>query len=295
MQESSRFYIPSKFESDIRATPRAMDTLRLFNDYRLLPLNWMYALIGDTGSYDGYSKLCRRMVKRAGLLSRFTFNGTRNTNETMTYLRTAAGDRFLFEKGFVGLPHDGTHDAHQVLTDLADAQIQLGLRGTDVELHKWQGIVEHPATPKLPDKPFRFDYPGGRLIPDGRPFYLKRGRDSILFLKEIDRATEGKSIITDKLRAYKILEDEIKRRYGFTGALGLMLLIVTTDEVRRQSILKLIAKIFPNGCRWILVALIDDHIKHTRSTAPVVTDIVDKPCLRAGAPPYSLKTLGEVR
>ena len=41
---------------------------------------------------------------------------------------TERGDKFLHDKGFEGLPHDGTHDAHQVLTDLVDAQMQLGSR-----------------------------------------------------------------------------------------------------------------------------------------------------------------------
>ncbi len=99
----------------VRATERSLDTLRLFDTFRLLPLNYMHALAGG-GNYCGYRDLCTRMTW-AGLLSRKTLNGTFNNNETQTYFRTDAGDRFLHEKGFEPLPHDSHHDTHQVLTD----------------------------------------------------------------------------------------------------------------------------------------------------------------------------------
>src|SRR5688572_21285386 len=108
----------SGFDTDVRPTERAIATLRLFDNYRLLPANWMHALLPERlrGKYrTGYLYLLMRMT-RAGLLSRETLNGRRNNNETMTYSRTDCGQKepcsgsrcarhFLHNRGFEVLPH----------------------------------------------------------------------------------------------------------------------------------------------------------------------------------------------
>ena len=282
-------------EVDIRGNPRALGTLRLFDNYRLLPFNWMHALV-PLGSYAGHQAQCTRMV-RAGLLRRFTFNGTKNTSETMTYWRTERGDRFLHARGFEGLPHDGTHDAHQVLTDLSDAQIELGARLSDVQVIKWQDILRLPNFPMQPDHPFRFPvgtHPISRktmhLVPDGRPFILKRGERSALFLKELDRNNENPLVIKNKIRNYITCMEEIKRRYGRKAV---MVLFVTTDPVRLANLVRWTLEVVGGPSQVFLFGFIDDHVKHTRSTAPVTTQLFDQPLLRAGHPPYLLKTLSE--
>src|SRR2546423_461770 len=176
----SRHVVPdTKPDLDVHPTGRCLGTLRLFDRYRILPLNWMHALVGE-GSYVGYRNLCTRMTL-AKLLERRTLNGRRNNNETQTYSRSKAGDKYLHERGFEALPHDSHHDAHQALVDLAEAQIELGARAAGIEYHPWIDIRDHPKTPRLPDKPFRFDVEDTYQIPDGRPFYLKNTRGAMLF------------------------------------------------------------------------------------------------------------------
>jgi hypothetical protein len=283
---------------DIRGNPRAIGTLRLFDSYRLLPFNWMHALVPESGGYVGHRDQCTRMV-RAGLLRRFTFNGTKNTSETMTYWRTDAGDRFLHARGFEGLPHDGTHDAHQVLTDLIDAQMQLGTRGTRTRFLNWQDIIREPVFPAQPEHPFRFQigtHPLTKkpihLVPDGRPFIIAApdGR-SALFVKELDRNNENPQIIKDKVRNYLTAMPTIKDRYKRKQV---MVLFVTTNQVRLQNLMRWTQEVCGGPTQLFLFGFMEDHVKLTRSTAPIVTDLFERPLFRAGHRPYLIKTLSEV-
>jgi hypothetical protein len=286
----SRHVVPdTKPDLDIYPTGRCLATLQLFDRYRILPLNWMHALVGG-GSYVGYRNLCTRMTL-AKLLERRTLNGRRNNNETQTYSRSKAGDKYLHERGYEALPHDSHHDAHQALVDIAEAQIELGARAADVEYHPWVDIRDHPKTPRLPDRPFRFDVNDTYQIPDGRPFYLKNARGSMLFLREIDRNTEAPDTIRIKLRNYRQLQDRIQSRYGFRH---MMLLFVTTNETRKENILRLLGEEFVSGCKWILVATMTDHVKECLTTTPVATHLFTEPYLRAGHRPFSLLSLADV-
>ena len=56
---------------------------------------------------------------------------------------------------------------------IAEAHIELGARAHGVEYHPWLDIRDHPLTPPLPDRPFRFHVSDTHQSPDGRPFYLK--------------------------------------------------------------------------------------------------------------------------
>lgn len=289
MRRSRHLKPDSKPDFDLRANARSLATLQLFDRYRILPLNWMHAL-ADDGNYAGYRDLCTRLW-RAGLLERKTLNGQRNNNETQSYKRTEAGCRYLHGKGFDALHHDTQGDVHQSLVDLAEAHIELGARAHGVEYHPWLDIRDHPLTPPLPDRPFRFHVNDTILVPDGRPFYLKTASGSLLFLRELDRNTEVQSTIEVKLRHYRLLHEKIQQRYGFKHA---MLLFITTNKTREQNILKWIAAAFDGSCKWILTQTIDDHIKQCRSTVPVTTHLFDAPYSRAGCRPFSLKTLGEI-
>jgi hypothetical protein len=288
MRRSRHFVPDTNPDLDIYPTGRCLTTLRLFDRYRILPLNWMHALVG-AGSYVGYRNLCTRMTL-AKLLERRTLNGRRNNNETQTYSRSTAGDTYLHERGFEALPHDSHHDAHQALVDLAEAQIELGARAAGIEYHPWVDIRDHPKTPRLPDKPFRFDVNDTYQIPDGRPFYLKNERGSMLFLREIDRNTEAPDTIRIKLRNYRQLQDRIQSRYGFRR---MMLLFITTNDTRKDNILRLVAEEFDEGCQWILIATMTDHVKECLTTTPVATHLFAEPYLRAGYRPFFLHTLSE--
>lgn len=292
MRRSRHTRPASKPDFDIRATERSIATLQLFDRYRILPLNYMHALAGG-GSYVGYRHLCKRLFW-AGLLDRRTLNAARNNNETMNYSRSSAGSKFLIACGhptsYETLPNDTHHDNHQILSDIAEAQIELGARTSSTEYHPWLDILHHPATPPLPPRPFRFEVNGSYQVPDGRPFYLKEGSRSALFIRELDRNTEAKETIKTKLRHYRLLETTIKQRYGFAR---MFLLFITTDTTRAQNILRLIGEVFPSGCKWITVSVLEDHIKLLRTTPALSTDLFHKPHERAGHTPFLLDTLTE--
>ena len=289
---------------DIRGNPRAIATLRLFDTYRLLPFNWMHELVWlpekphVRGDYEGHRDQCTRMI-RAGLLGRMTFDGHKRVDETMTYWRTARGDKFLHDKGFEGLPHDGTHDAHQVLTDLIDAQMQLGTRGTQTRFLNWQQITELDQFPTQPPQPFRF--PIGKnpisgktmhLVPDGRPFIIVNPvGENALFLKELDRNNENPQTIKNKMQNYLTCIDAIKKQYSRKQV---MIVFVTTDLVRLQNLLRWAAEVNQGPSKLFLFGFIEDHVKSRRSTPEIATHLVDQPLLRAGNRPYLIKTLSEV-
>lgn len=287
---------------EIRGNDRAVNTLRLFDSYRLLPFNWLHELVPDSGHYVGHRDLCTRMVC-AGLLGRMTFDGRKNTNETMTYWRTDAGDRFLHDKGYEGLPHDGTHDAHQVLTDLIDAQMQLGARGTDTRFLNWQEIIRQPAFPPQGPQPFRFPIGTNpiskktmHLVPDGRPFIISVPQPdgtnrSALFLKELDRNNEEPQTIKGKIRNYLMCMDEIKKRYGRKQV---MVLFVTTNLTRLQNIIRWTLEVNSGPSQVFLFGFMEDHVKTQRTTAPVSAHLFNQPLERAGNRRYLLQTLSEI-
>lgn len=287
----SRHRAPAtKPDFEIRATPRALATLGLFDRYRILPLNWMYAL-ADRGGYTGYRDLCTRLC-HAGLLQRKTLNGSTNNNETMSFTRSDAGTRFLHRHGFKVLHNDTRTDAHQALIDISEAQIELGARDHAIEYHPWLDVRDHPLTPKLPERPFRFDIGDSYQLPDGRPFYLKNGAgQSALFLREIDRNTESDTTIRIKLQNYKVIHDHIKQRYGFKQAL---LLFITTTERQQENVHCLIREVFAEGCKWILTNTMRDHVRDCLSTLPVATELFTTPYRRVGYAPFSLKILADM-
>jgi hypothetical protein len=271
----------------VNGTKRAKATVGLFDRYRILPLNYMKALADPEGSYQGYSNSATALF-RAGLLDRRSLNGFKNNYETLSYWRTEAGCTWLHGKGHEATYFTPIHDTHQSLVDLSEAQIELGARNSSIEYHSWLDIKSHPNTPPLPNKPLRFEHGSTHTTPDGRPFYLKGQNGSILFLREIDRNTEAPLTIITKLKHYEALEDQMKKRYGFKA---MMLLFITTDETRRKNILKWIKEVFPQGCKWILVNAMEDHVKECRTTVPLTTHLFDTPYQRAGHPDFSLKTL----
>lgn len=287
-------YAP-RLNHDLVLEPRDVEILKLFRAYRLLPTNVIHALVG--GSYSAvqrrltmlaagvYSLKTDKLVM-SGLLDRFTFNGSTNTNAVMVYSLADRGDQKLAEIGFPAFDlYDRSHNSHQALLDLLDAGIELGVRGTDLRLIRWPEFVGDPKTPKMPAKPFRFD----GLVPDGRPFALAREKAGILFIKELDRSSEGHKQLLAKLELYRKHQEDIKARYGVKA---LMLLIVTTNEPRRQNILADILRVYPKGCEWILTHVLDDYtIFGRRPELP--THLIEQPWQRAGKPPFSLGTLSE--
>lgn len=273
----SRFE-PTLGDETIRLTERDIAVLKTFDHYRLLPFNWLHALIG--GPYVGLRSRCTKLVA-AGYLKRKTFNGTRNIYETMTYYLTEKGTRTLLEMGHPQPdPYDRTHDNHQVLLDILDASIELGAKQSATELIKWDGIKQRK--PDIADKPFKFQLGKTWLIPDGRPFVLKNNNGAILFLKELDRNTESAATIKNKIANYHKAEQDIKDRYGVKAV---MLLWVTTTDIRKENILKWIG-----SSKWMLTQTIFDHTPLGKFH-PVSTKHFHEPYERAGYKPFSLEKL----
>lgn len=285
-------YAP-RLHHDLILEPRDLEILKLFRTYRLLPTNIIVDLIG--GNYGviqrrlkmlaaGVYSLKTDKLIMSGLLERFNFNGSTNVNAVMVYSLSDRGDQKLTEIGFPAFDlYDRSHNSHQALLDLLDVGIELGVRGTALRLIRWPEIVAHPRTPKMPPKPFRFD----GLVPDGRPFVLANAERSILFLKELDRSSEGHKQLLAKLELYKKHERDIKERYGVNQ---LMLLIVTTNEARRKNILDDIKRVYPKGCEWMLTHVLDDYTIFGRKPA-TPTHLIEQSWQRANKPDFSLMTL----
>jgi hypothetical protein len=296
----SRFSL-DPLDYTLRLTARDIAILRLFDDYRLLPTNWIRAFFPEADPIGLRNRLTALTKEPHTLLGRFTFNGTKNVNETMTYFRTTQGDRLLISKGYPPLVRSGLKDAHQVLCDLVDASIALGVRAEpNLELITWRDLLNHPKVPEATKRlsnPFSFTLGDRRLTPDGRPFIIKR-RDtnqSILFFKEIDRHTEPlakselRASIAAKFDGYRrVFEGRLyTSQFGHGQAL---VLIVTTNVQHMRNMMEVAAEVGIH--RSTLFQTIHDHTVHGE-TAPVTIRFLTEGWQRQGYPAFSLKMLAE--
>jgi hypothetical protein len=289
----------SKPDVDIQNTARDRAILTAFNTYRDLPLNWLFHVTEDGGSYAGFRERCNLLCD-LGLLTKYTSDGKKNNRQTQNFTRLycgqpkprpacSCGNHALKNRGLpVHQDYNPALPEEQRLIDLCLAQVHLGTRGTDVEFHPWLDIRDHKKTPPLPPHPFRFDYNESYVSFDGYPFYLKRGNNSLLFIKEVVRTNKTENVIKYKLKAYREIENDIKARYNFKS---LMLLFIATSTTDRDNIVNCIKDIFPNGCKWISVSSVTDPEHDPPSTISITTHLFDEPFLRAGHRPFSLKTL----
>lgn len=280
MNKSRHIRVNSRPNADyVPVTPLRLDTLLAFNRYRILPANWLQAVVGCK-SYGYFSNQLTYLWEN-GLLDRRTLNGKYNNHETMNYTRTEAGAKFLTDRGHAAefdiLPNASQHDYHQVLSDMAEAQFEIATKNTTIEYNSWLDIVSNSHRPlSLPDQPFKFLHGTTYTVPDGRPFYLKnleKGH-SVLFLKELDRSTEQPATVIQKIKNYAAIQHHILRRYRFRDV---MVLFTTTNAKREENILKWIESVFPDGCSWMATNLIEDHIRLGKSTAPVTTSLFTQP------------------
>lgn len=279
----------------LKRTENDLKYLRLFNrvdGYKLLPRNWIQALRSDL--YHDYvrsriSELCREPFCYLG---RKTFNG-KNINEVFTYYLSERGDKLLGDYGHTSKKQD----AEQVLIDLVDASIELGVRtAPDVQLLKWRKILEHPNTPeriKTSTNPFAIYLNSKeKIIPDGRPFVLRKdGKGAVAFFKEVDRATEPltskktREHIKQKFDKYQQAwkQELYKKQYGFPAA---MILFITTEKGRMENMMKLLGP-----CSYIAFQTIEDFTI-LGLTPPVTTKFFTDPWKRNGYTDFYLKELG---
>lgn len=277
--------------------------------YTYLPSHWIHAFIGG-------DRL--RLSKRLGRLSRAPHNYLVRPSQRAqslnaqykhdVYARAEAADGLLIERGRTTrrARRPAEPYAHQLLNDLVDASIEIGVRSDPaLRLIDWKEILSHP---KLPDatrhaaQPFRIPVAGSTLIPDGRPFVIERtspdGEKRYLCIggKEIDRHTEPllpsdpqRSGIAKKLQLYRsFFHDRIYHtHFGFPNA---VVLIITTNARHLANIMQLTREII-GPCSYLLFRHVPDWA-HAACFPSPTGDMLGS-YQRVGHPPFNLATLGE--
>ncbi len=275
--------------------------------YTYLPSNWVHAFLGGDAL---------RLSKRLGRLSRAPHHylvrpaqraHSLNANyKHDVYARAEAGDRLLIERGRIARRaiRPSEHYAHQLLNDLVDASIEMGVR-TDPALRMigWKEILAHPKLPSATrDAPHPFRLPVGdaTLIPDGRPYVLARAmpdggkRFLCVIGKEIDRHTEP-LVPTDKLRSGIARKFELYRafvddrgyltHYGFPNA---VVLIVTTNAQHLTNMMALTHELI-GPCTYLLFKCVPDWA-HAANFPPPGDFMLTEPWQRVGHPDFFLST-----
>lgn len=300
---------------EFRRTERTFAILRRFDDYVVLPRNWLYAFpgMGHPVPFQGrLTRLCRKQ-----LLGRFTHNGTRNWNEVMSYYRTEAGDKFMRRHNYPSYPRNPTNEREeQALIDIIDASIELGtFENPSVQMLKFPQLYDHPNTPARlrsvtnpftiyldaqdPLDPTKAEKKSRRVTPDGRPFGIKVGNKSVLFLKEVTRENTNHDAHAKKFLAYKEIWQRNRRYEGedplYTQMYGdkaaMLLYVIRGGPVMMRNVQHLAEKIL-GPTSWLLFKDIFDHTVHG-DVQPVTTRFLTEPYERVGHKPFSLLTLKE--
>ncbi len=308
-----RFDGPDADDRPLAITERDFAILELLDPefrYAYLPSHFIHAFLGG-------DRL--RLSKRLGRLSRAPHSyllrppqRTHSLNANYkhdVYARAEAGDRLLIERG--RLAHRARRPpepyAHQLLNDLVDASIDIGVRrDPTLRLIGWREILAHPKLPnptREATHPFRIPVAGVTLIPDGRPFVIERkladGARRYLCVagKEIDRHTEPlvptdleRSGIARKLDLYRAFFSGrvYQSHYGFPNS---VVLIITTNARHLENMLALTRKLI-GPCSYLLFKHVPDWAHASRFPTPS-GDMLG-PYERVGHPPFNLATFGDV-
>lgn len=225
--------------------------------YKYLPSNWIHVFVG--GNWTGLRKRLARMKRGPECyLSRpkqqdWSENARYKHD---VYARSDAGARFLGTNNGSKVYKDREY-AHDLLTDLVDASIEIGVRNdSSLRLLTWQQLATHPNMPaktRYAEHPFRIplgEHKQGKelvLEPDGRPLIIEKSdngvfRKNLYLLKEIDLNTEPLSSSSDraawarKFERYEIFfrKKLYQSHYGFSSCL---ILVVTTSAQRLNALL----------------------------------------------------------
>ena len=190
--------------------------------------------------------------------------------------------------------------AHRLLEDLVQASITFGVNSyPDLELVPW---IDLAATGKIPkatierSEPRAIPLSSDKLIPDGKPFAIKRGTAWRFVLgKEIDRGTEPLSTgharrsIRQKFEHYAecFSKRHYASHYGFPNSI---VLFITTSPKRMASMMDLCGEVI-GPCSYLLFAHTIDWANAPRFPPPN-GDMLG-PFYRVGHPPFNLATFGE--
>jgi hypothetical protein len=267
--------------------------------YKYLPSNWIHAFLG--GDWTGFRKRLARMKRKPEcyILRPKVQDLSENARyKHDVYSRSDAGARFLGTVNASKVFKDREY-AHDLLTDLVDASIELGCRADNsLRLLTWRELSQHknvPLATRLSSTPFRIALGthAGREVfvePDGRPLIIEKSRQgdfrNLYILKEIDLNTEPLTSSTSraswqrKFERYQMFIDakRYQSHYGFTSCL---VLVVTTSEQRMNALLAM------NPPSHFLFRVEPNHARAPHFPAPGGW-IVTTPWKRANAPDFYL-------
>lgn len=281
---------------EMRARDRAI--LELLDPqlrYKYLPSNWIHAFVG--GNWTGLRKRLARMKREPEcyLLRPKQQDFSENARyKHDVYTRSDAGARYLGTSNSSKVYKDREY-AHDLLCDLVDASIELGVRADpSLRLLTWADLATHPNVPartRNAAHPFRIplgvQQHGKDLVlePDGRPVIIEKSdngvfRKNLYLLKEIDLNTEPLSSSNDraswqrKFERYKIFFDNklYATHYGFSSCL---VLVVTTSEQRLRALLAM------QPPAYFLFRVEPNHARAAHFPAPSGS-MVTEPWRRAG-------------
>lgn len=274
-------------------TPRDIQVLRLLDPehgYHYLPSHWIHAFVGGDAL---------KVSKRLGRLAREPHGYLARRQEWYkhaVYSRTTKADRYLGERR----TRDRDPFPHRVLQDMVHASIALGLKThPDLELVSWLGLASTgkvPAATLDSAEPHAIPLKSGAIIPDGKPFAIRRGSQWRFILGvEIDRGTEplatgsARRSIKQKLERYaECFNDRVfTSHYGFPNSL---VLLVTTSPERMKSMMTLTESVI-GACSYLLFTHTSDWALAPRFPPPN-GDLLG-PFERVGHPPLHLTTFGE--
>lgn len=269
--------------------------------YKYLPSHWIHAFVG--GNWTGLRKRLARMKRRPECFLNRPKQQDWSENARYkhdVYARSDAGAKFLGTVNGSKIYKDREY-AHDLLTDLVDASIEIGVRhDPSLRLLTWQQLAAHPNVPartRDAEHPFRILL--GRqqhnkdlvLEPDGRPIIIEKSdngvfRKNLYLLKEIDLCTEPLTSSNDraswqrKLERYKVFFDNrlYATHYGFSSCL---VLVVTTSLQRMNAMLAL------NPPSYFLFRAEPNHARAPHFPAPSGW-MVTQPWRRAQASDFCL-------
>jgi len=284
---------PANDAKPLALSPRDIQILHLLDPeygFHYLPSHWIHAFIGG-------DRL--RVAKRLGRLTREPHGYLERRQDWYkhaVFARTSKADRLLGERRV----RDRDPFPHRLLEDMVQASIAHGVRHTpDLELVPWLSLA---ATGKVPGRtldsttPHTIALRSGALVPDGKPFAIRRGdRWRFILGKEIDRGTEplatgyARRSIKQKLESYAecFTGRLYTSHYGFPNA---VVLFVTTSPARMTAMMKLCESVI-GPCGYLLFAHTTDWALAPRFPPPN-GDMLG-PYQRVGHPPLHLSNFGE--
>lgn len=156
-------------------------------------------------------------------------------------------------------PHRNPPFEHQVMLSSISASIELNAKANDIGYTPQHEILErvgHPSTFTVGNK---------EITPDGICMLKINGKDALIIL-EVDRATEATHSIYESRRSWNktigyykeyLTQNLYKEHYGVDCPVFVM--IITTEQAKREGIVKVIEEAYPNGCKNILVSHIPEY------------------------------------